>query len=523
MLQDRKIMMATSRILQRSEKQEDLTKLIETFVDIGILPQLMNDNNQILYGRRGTGKTHVFKVLVSKLEEDSSNVVVYIDGRTLGSTTQFSDTNIPISKRCLALFRDFMTPIQNAVMEYVVENPNENAEQAFDAASLLGDAIVQPFKTLLENGIRTKSESESSLDLGAEASVSATHPPGFLGSFSSSHSEKGETELTYRVESEDKVIFPVLSGALEKTLRLAQIRLYVLFDEWASLPLDIQPYLAEFLKHGILPVQQATIKIASLEHRSMFSCQDDDKFIGFELGADVSTALDLDDYYVFDRNPNRMTEIYGKMLLKHLSADIEQGYLQEEYSIKTDKQFLSRLFTEIATFRELARAAEGVVRDLINIFTRAFFHANRRNRDSIDRKAIVEAARAWFEQDKAQHLDQEMESVLRRIVDEVIGTRRARSFLLPRNLEKHKIIQKLFDARVLHHMQRGYADKDNPGVRYNIYSLDYGTYVDLLNTSKQPDLNLFDGDSSLDGADVIVPFDDKRSIRRIVLREEILD
>jgi hypothetical protein len=82
------------------------------------------------------------------------------------------------------------------------------------------------------------------------------------------------------------------------------------------------------------------------------------------------------------------------------------------------------------------------------------------------------------------------------------------------------MVQRLFDSRVLHQMQRGYADKGNPGVRYNIYSLDYGTYVDLLGTSGEPQIELIS--DSTEG-DVIVPFDDKRSIRRIVLNKTILE
>jgi len=123
--------------------------------------------------------------------------------------------------------------------------------------------------------------------------------------------------------------------------------------------------------------------------------------------------------------------------------------------------FDSRLFIESATFQELERAAEGVVRDLINIFTLAFFNARRCGRSNIDRRAVTDAVRQWFEQDKAQHLDHGMRKVLRCIVDEVIGKRRARSFLLPRNLERHNMVQKLFVIRVLHHMLRGYADEDN--------------------------------------------------------------
>jgi hypothetical protein len=214
------------------------------------------------------------------------------------------------------------------------------------------------------------------------------------------------------------------------------------------------------------------------------------------------------------------------MLLLHLTTGLPDGYLVSTYNVSNGTALASRLFTQRPVFQELARACEGVVRDLINIFTKAYFHSQRRGRDSIDRKAVIEAARQWFEQDKAQHLSDDSQRVLRLIVDDVIGKKNARSFLIPKELERHPVIQKLHDARVLHLMQRGYADKDNPGVRYNIYTLDYGTYVDLIGTSRQPVIELLealeDGEKSIDGLIYVVPFDDKRSIRRIVLREEIL-
>jgi hypothetical protein len=55
----------------------------------------------------------------------------------------------------------------------------------------------------------------------------------------------------------------------------------------------------------------------------------------------------------------------------------------------------------------------------------AFFHAQKRSRETIDKQAVVEAAQQWFEQDKAQHLDHSMQNVLRKIVDQVIGVKRA--------------------------------------------------------------------------------------------------
>lgn len=94
--------------------------------------------------------------------------------------------------------------------------------------------------------------------------------------------------------------------------------------------------------------------------------------------------------------------------------------------------------------------------------------------------------------------------------------------MIPRDLEKHDIIQKLFDSRVLHLIKRGYADKVNPGIRYNVYTLDFGTYVDLIQTSKEPDIDFLDSENK-DGDEFIVPFDDKRSIRRIILTEQIFN
>jgi len=198
---------------------------------------------------------------------------------------------------------------------------------------------------------------------------------------------------------------------------------------------------------------------------------------------------------------------------------LPENYLAS-VKIENGRDLQSRLFTESVVFRELVRASEGVVRDLINMFTKAFFDSMKRNRDSINRIAVTSAAREWFEQDKAQHLSPGLNQYLRRIMTDVIGSRKARSFMVPRELQQHPVLQGLFDARVIHIVQRGYADKDNPGLRYDIYTLDYGTYVELLGTSKQPAMEYILGNS---GPECIVPFDDKRSIRRIILSREFFD
>lgn len=520
MLQDNNVTKAISHILLRSEKQTDREKLLASFVDTGIIPQINNPNSQILYGRRGTGKTHIFHVLRSHLEREGY-VVVYIDARTLGSTSQFSDNLVSIKRRCLSLFRDILNPIYNTLLEAIIENPSSNAEKALKEADLLLKSITQPVTIYEEKSLTTAINQETQNT--QQANMQAKLSEGVNCGIEHNHSNnlKVSQSTSYEISTEDKVVFPQLHQFLHNTLQFAELKLAVLLDEWSSLPMDIQPYLAEFLKRGLIPVANTVLKIAALEHRSSFNKIVDGSIIGFELGADVAVSQDLDDNYVYDRNPERISMLYADMIFNHINLGLDAGYMSKNFKISDGRSLASKMFTDRNTFKELSRAAEGVIRDLINIFTISYFHAQRRGRNNIDKKAVVEAARQWFEQDKAQHLDERMQKVLRQIVNDVIGVRKARSFLLPRDLEKHELIQKLFDARVIHHMQRGYADKDNPGLRYNIYTLDYGTYVDLIGTSKQPDIDMFG--SNPPEVNVVVPFDDKRSIRRIVITQDILD
>jgi hypothetical protein len=43
-VRDQAVMSAVSRILQRAERQDSAEKVVGTFVDVGFLPQLHNQN-----------------------------------------------------------------------------------------------------------------------------------------------------------------------------------------------------------------------------------------------------------------------------------------------------------------------------------------------------------------------------------------------------------------------------------------------------------------------------------------------
>ncbi|HXL22687.1 MAG TPA: hypothetical protein VOA78_09480 [Candidatus Dormibacteraeota bacterium] len=362
------------------------------------MAQVQNTNNQIIYGRRGTGKTHIFRVLGSNLGS-KKNAVIYIDARTLGSTSQFADPSVPLPTRCTALFRDILAEIHDNLLEYVVNIGGPEAEASLKDLDEFGRVVTEPFTTRVQDKDATRILQKSSDQTATGVSaVLGANTQGKIGIDSTSvRAVEAERSINYAVASEDKILFPAVAGHLRSILARLGSQLYILVDEWSSLPTDVQPYLAEFFKRAFLALPQVTVKIAALEHRSVFRTQRPNGIIGFEMGADISANIDIDDYYVFDRNPDRITDVFGDMLVKHLRNELPPDYLEKQFGIRTGQELASKLFTERAVFQELVRASEGVARDLLNIFSTSYFAVHRKGKEKIERGAILEGARQWFE------------------------------------------------------------------------------------------------------------------------------
>jgi hypothetical protein len=139
---------------------------------------------------------------------------------------------------------------------------------------------------------------------------------------------------------------------------------------------------------------------------------------------------------------------------------------------------------------------------------------------------VRQAARQWYLRDKEKSVQANPQTIelLHWIIDEVIGTRRARAFLLEQgHSAKHELVASLYDSRVLHVIKRGVSANDRPGVRFDVFTLDFGCYVQLISTTAAPE-GLFEIEDEESGVEFVeVPKDDYRSIRRAVLDLEAFD
>ena len=506
--------------LSRRAEAVDRSKLIQTFVDIGPLFTLLSSrDHQILFGRRGTGKTHALMYLMGAIA-DHGDVPVYIDMRRVGSTGGiYGDPSIPIRERATRLLMDTLAAIHEQLLNFALDadEGSLNLSQLGPRLDELATAstevrVVGTIQVEQTCGLARSTERHSEVDISASVSGVPLHVGG------GRRRQDEEEHWTRSTESGDiqhRVHFGRVGTALERVVEgLPGRHVWIALDEWSVVPMELQPYLSDLIRRSILPTPGFTVKIGAIEQRTALKVpQAGGDYLGIEVGADAAADVNLDDFMVFENDPGRSKTFFSELIFKHYLSAAEE--LALAYQPKRASQLTQLAFTQDNTFEELVRASEGVPRDAINILAVA---AQRAGDNPISIDQVRAAARTWYQRDKeaAVSANPRAEALLHWIIDQVIAHRRARAFLL-RSDANSDLIDALFDARVLHLLKRNVSTHDQPGVRYNVFKIDFGCYVDLLTTVRTPKGLLPGGDSDSENVFFDVPPEDYRAIRRAIL------
>lgn len=488
----------------------------QSFVDAQPLTiMLSSPNNQIVYGRRGTGKTHALRYLAQD-RIAQRDFVAFLDFRDLGSNGSiYSDPAKDFPFRATRLMQDILSSIHDAVLEVIYENLESFTDP--DGLSSAIDAFADACtKTRVVGTSTVRLSDKSTATSKKSGSFGASLKSGFSirGGASTSKETLSGTDDTYETVGEEQVHleFGALQDSLKKLVqKLGDQHLWLIFDEWSVIPLDLQPYIADMLRRCLFPINGLTVKIAAIEHRTNFKIPlSGGQYIGLELGADVSADIDLDDFMVFDNDSARSKLFFEQLIFNHLSAIASD----EMAAYANSAALRTALFNQTPTFDEFVRASEGVPRDALHLLAAAAKTGFGR---TFTIPVIRKSAETWYSRDKLSAISEANQIVefLQRVIEEVISHRRARAFLF-RSDTRRPEIEELFDARLLHILKKNISSHDKPGVRYNAYKLDYGCYVNLMNTAAATKgLLSAEGDTFVE-----VPPDDWRSIRNAILEDQ---
>ena len=501
------------RITKRAERL-DPKQQAATFVALGGMEHaLLSADNRVIFGRRGTGKTHILS-FVAESARRQGDLAVQVDCRSIGSHSYlYIDQEVPISERATRLLRDFVATLHDKLLEQVTEPRTKYDIGRLGAAiDRIGESVKEvKVRDTVETKVANQAQREYTLGIASNAKASSLSPSLELsGNMAEKRFRGGSSEIKESSHFRLSVNIGQIHRALTDFADKCNHRVWILVDEWSALPEALQPYLADLIKRSLFPIAKYSIHIAAIEQRSSFRQGQGAETIGIELGSDASADVNLDDYLVFENNPLRSLSFFRDMLYKHLIA-VSEG---TKVPFRDAEHFLAATFTQAPAFRQLVRASEGVPRDAINILQLA---ANRAQNEKISIPHIQAAAKDWYERDKASYVanNAEADAMLRWIVKSVIGEKRSKAFLVKSGV-KNEVLERLFDERILHIAKKSYSAKDDPTTRYRIWKIDYGCYVDRLNTSQAPTGFLFENDDVSDDG-FVVPEDDFRAIRRAIL------
>lgn len=485
---------------------------LEYYAGLETLDKVISIKDQIIYGRRGTGKTHLLKALQEKLlADDQKYLPVYIDLRTFKPTLE-SDNDLYYA---LIIFQEIVVEVLKCVyvnldylyQEYTVEQQKIIIDPQRRKISALLEKFNRnfdgkSFTKMGETGFRVNEVKKLATNLKI-----AKIPELF-----------GSKEVNKEIESEDEKIkyisFSDMSDAISELLEAVDIdRIFCLLDEWSEIPETSQYILAEFLKRTFVP-KKVTLKIAAIPNRTQLISENR---IGLEDGGDIF-GYPLDNRYIYELYPEITKAFFNELLYKQLYLMDPQLYeIFYDNKEKRPVHNFINIFLANQALREILIASAGIPRDFLNIFISAYniFFTKTNNRHLVVadiRNATVE----WYGVDKKKTVDANSNAklLLDKIINDILITKKRCHFLIPEKYEKVKELNDLIDLRVIHLRKRGISHKGNKGVVYNVYYLDYACYTST---------NLYHNKINTSLLNEIETIDDFREIRRVSLEDKFFE
>lgn len=480
-LQDKKVKAAIRQIIVRAEREIQKT-VIDSYYDCNIIEHLKNKNHQIIQGRRGTGKTHILRVLQNELENEHTHCF-FFDCYETGSAGEISDEKLPVNHRAIRLMRDFLMALYSDLNYYfrdmLCTHPESNEIELLLTHLYMESYFNVDIPHTYEHTQNCNTKMEQNDEENEEISFfdptfslkRATHKKRENGV----GSEYKTSGITY-----NKVVFPNIYQCLNKLSEITEIEFVIFIDEWSSVPMSVQPHFGEFVRRCFVPSSNITVKIASVETRSNFAIRNNNIVYGLEVGADIKVDIELDSLYAFDNNPKvKIMNLYS-ILWKHLQA---KKVLQADIDVSA---LLNMLFPDFYTAALLARASEGNPRDFISILNNCIMIMDKTENPMgfITSPVVFQAVNRWYKSDKYQALDSNQRNLLSEIISYVVEEKENRGFILKEDYLQSVSISALVDARVLHVLQTGRWFRNLSNSLMAILILDFGTYSQELQANK---------------------------------------
>jgi len=418
--------------------------------------RLNSKQNQVVFGRRGSGKSLLLKSLRKNDLDNKLYITINIE--------DFKDISFPnsISQVLISVIKKIHAEVdgKHSIWQFSNWKVQKKLLKQYDNyITELNKKISEP--DTYSEAIREKQASK----ISGEASS------GFQKTTAKIASEVADELETSREILKDKLNelkneITNFKELIEKTTSFLDKDIYLIFDDFYFIRKHEQPFFIDFF-HRISKNTRLYLKVATIKHRSSLYIQTD-TFVGVEIGHDIQ-ALSLD--YTLDDFNSLVS--FMKSLLEHINkkVGVEINY--------------NNLLTDNA-FRFLCLASGGVPRDFLSLFINLGDKMQNEGKNISKPNVIdcsIENLPNKMEAFKTDTADEKavLEHYLQYVKEEIINSKRINAFLVSNNdvLKYPKInqaIKELVDLRLFHLVNSNISSAPSDGLRYSAYMIDISLF-----------------------------------------------
>ena len=401
----------------RSERHEHFLAL---FVAVPQIAVLEKSDWQVIYGRRGTGKTFLLGVTESRSRGAIQTRADYFRRRDLCIRLSAQDfvaspvggTEVSDKDRGTAYFQMFLEILCEEISQRVdtvlgspgfldvVTGGRKRLKGQLEDATLELLSLAQigsPVTGFADQKLvkDQKFEKTKSSEMGGKIAVSVDpNKPSASAGATLQGSRSTSTSKQEQMHSESAVV-PRYSQVRRKLLEIIELlnvrRINILIDEWSVLDTHattaIQPQFAELLKRSFAGTDKISVKIATNRYQTKLNNQgSSDSFLGLKLNADIFEGANLDRVLLRDSD---LARFFENMLFKRMSFGVPdlRAFLDSERSLKAS--FITSIFRTRGAFVELVKGAAGVPRDFLNLFN----ELSKQQNESVEKKWTISDVR----------------------------------------------------------------------------------------------------------------------------------
>lgn len=504
-------------------RSEHLPEYRRFYVDNGVLKLLHNNDEHLIVGRRGTGKTHLlgafnemirdefpdemsFMFSLSKLDNNS-----YIPNGSNNSNVHAYQLFYIFLRKIFPLFLDRA----DARLKYL---STRLSRRDHDLKSKQVNNLLTQLLETVELGSPVESEATSvkiiredsgnNSDAGAGLSFNLDkNIPSISGSLSVSkkkNNNKNEQNIVER-RSTFRVDYIKAGELISEVLEELEVRvLHILIDEWMELdkrtPSGIQPIFAQLLKKTFFNSNCISTKIASVWHQtSLYDRGEMSKSKGIELKHDIIKSIDLDSAFLTKEIDvfNFCKELLYKRLLfscEEAGKDCNSILSMVNSGGVVDDIIIIELFDNWQNFKAYITSSHAIPRDLMNIFHLSSLKIRRNfEKYCIDHKTVFDVARNSYKTDKRKAiLPNSNAQKLLRIINKYMEDNDRRLFLVENSqVPDSNALQKLVDEELIHQVPSSVTHRSICD-SHKTYLVDFGNYVDWIETQKKDISSLLD-------------------------------